>query len=137
MSDVQTFLLLYTPKADFITDVIAFETVIIGIAVPISFEIISRTSDRYKSDAITTRFKQSLTVKALPVFIVINIITGILLRFFESNTDLWVGIAWFALIGIIIAAIWLLYFFSYLLTFLDTKALLKRFTNDIKDVLNT
>jgi len=105
----------YTPKPDFLSDIAAFEALVIAIAIPLSFEMISRTSDRYNSDIIISNFLKRCKIKVIPIIIIILIIITIITRFLVNDSPLsllWKIFAWIALIGFIVIAVLFLIFTS-------------------------
>lgn len=100
---------IFIPDPSFLSDIAAFEAVIIGLAIPLSRDIISRISERYHSDVISNRFDREWEVKWLPELLMINIFLAIVLRFLwpdNPSSIIWVIFAWvivasFALIAII------------------------------------
>jgi len=100
-------LLNFAPRPNFLSDVATFEAVVISIAIPVSFEIISRISERYESDILTRRFAQEWVVKQLPIYLIINIVLAITLRFFvkdEPASALWKPLAWLTFLGFLFVA---------------------------------
>lgn len=104
----------FVPTADFLSDVAAFEAVVIAIAIPLSFEIVSRISERYRSEVISKKFVQEWAVQLLPTFLIFNIILAVALRFFVNSNPtsiVWKLLAWIAFIGFLIIAGILLFCF--------------------------
>jgi len=98
----------FTPSSAFLSDVAAFEAVVIAVAMPLSFEIVSRISERYQSEVISRKFMQHWIIRFLPIFLIINIILAVALRFFvKSNaTSLtWKILAWTAFGGFVTIAV--------------------------------
>jgi hypothetical protein len=119
----------YTPKPSFLSDIAAFEAVVIAIAIPLSFEIISRTSDRYNSDIIISNFLRKWEVNSFPIIIIILVIITILSRFLVNDAPIslvWKIFAWIGLMGFIFVAVFFLRFIS---TF-------KRYLTNIESVLD-
>lgn len=81
----------FTPSTAFLSDIAAFEAVVIAIAIPLSFEIISRISERYNSEVISRRFWQEWAVRSLPIILMFNIVAAVGLRFFASGAPDSVG----------------------------------------------
>jgi len=122
-------LLNFTPRPNFLSDVAAFEAIVISIAIPLSFEIIARISERYQSDVLTKRFGQEWVVRWLPLFLIGNIVVAITLRFFVKDVpviSLWKPLAWLTLIGFLFVSCALLKFFI----------LLKKYMTEIEFILN-
>lgn len=118
-----------TPNPTFLSDVAAFEAVIIAFLVPLSIEIISKISERYNSDVITRSFENNWENKILPPFLLINIIAAIILRFLvqdDINTVAWKILAWIVLIVFV--------FIAFAIYRVINR--IKTFTSDIKSVLN-
>jgi len=105
--NVIAFLSDFTPNPTFLSDIAAFEAVVIAIAIPLSFEIVSRISERYESEVISRRFLDHWSIKWLPFLLIVNIIIAVVLRFFASGdpkTSLWKVVAWTTLIAFLIMA---------------------------------
>lgn len=119
----------FTPSRDFLSDVAAFEAVVIGLAIPLSFEIVSRISERYKSEVITKRFIQEWSIQWLQGLLIFNIVLAVAMKFFvhdNPTADTWKVFAWIAFGGFLFTIVVLLLFLSRL----------KRYATDIKFVLN-
>jgi len=71
--------------SNFLSDIAAFEAVIVAIAIPLSFNIVSVISEKYKSEVISKRYTQEWSVKLLPIFLIFNIAIAITLRFFDKQ----------------------------------------------------
>ena len=113
MGNLASQFLNFTPEPNFLSDIAAFEAVIIGLAIPLSMDIISRISERYHSDVISNRFVHEWEVKWLPYLLIVNIILAIFLRFLwpdEPKSILWSISAWIIIIlFVLIAIIFILY----------------------------
>ncbi len=124
------YFLNFAPLPKFLSDVAAFEAVVIAIAVPLSLEIVSRISERYHSGIVTNRFVQEIEIKLLPAFLLANIIVAVSLRFFVNNVPtslIWKILAWFVFFGFLFIGLVLFRFFI----------LLKRYTADIEYIEKT
>lgn len=105
----------FTPSPNFLSDIAAFEAAVIALAIPLSFEIVSRISERYQSDVISKRFVRERVIVILPIFMVINIILAVSLRFCAGDTPsstLWKIFAWVTFIMFIVIA--LIFIFSFI-----------------------
>ena len=74
---------------------------IIAIAIPLSFEIVSRISERYQSEVISKNFFKEWYTKWLTRLLIIDIIFVIISRFFVSKNFekiCWVLLAWINLL---------------------------------------
>lgn len=121
----------FSPKPTFLSDIAAFEAVLIALSIPLSFEIVSRISERYGSEIIAQRFRDERSVKWLPRLLALNISLAIGLRFFvhdNPGTLMWKILAW------IIMVIFLFVAALFWLGFLRT---LGRYTTDIESVVDT
>lgn len=120
----------FTPAPQFLSDVATFEAVVIALAIPLSFEIVSRISERYQSEVITKKFIQNWEIRWLPIFLIANIILAIALRFFANDNPMWVVwkiLAWVTFIGFLFIAV------IFLFRFLPK---LKRYMTDPEFILN-
>ncbi len=126
---ILSFLSDFTPSPAFLTDVAAFEGIILAIAIPLSLEIVSRVSERYQSEVISKRFIREWPIKLLPILLILNILMAVALKFFMPNnptTPVWKLLAWITFAGfLIIASI----FFIFI-------AKLKRYMTDPEFVLD-
>lgn len=125
----------FTPTPNFLSDIAAFEAVVIGLAIPLSFEIVSRISERYQSKVITKKFIQNWEIKWLPVFLIVNIIIAITLRFFVRDNPVWTTwkiLAWITFVGFLfIAGIFLFKFLPKLKRYMtDTNFILDELFNE-------
>jgi len=75
------------PNSSFLQSVIAFEAAIMGIAYPVTLDIVSRISDRYESNVIGERFSEEVFIKLLPPVALGHIVFSCLLLFFIKNED--------------------------------------------------
>ena len=129
----------FSPDPDFLSDVAAFEAVVVALAIPLSFEIVSRISDRYESEVITRRFEREWENRLLPVFLVVNILLLVALRFFvkdDSTGGLWTGLAGLCLAAFIFVGITVLKFIRKLRRYVtDPGFLLDRFFDDARESL--
>lgn len=95
----------FIPSQNFLVDITTFESVIIGVAIPLSFEIVSRISEKYHSEVISKHFMQNWEIKLLPIFLIINNILAITLRFYipiKPEGIIWKILAWITFVGFLI-----------------------------------
>ena len=112
MCEILKFIINFTPTRNFLSDIAAFEAVVIGLAIPLSFDIVSRISERYQSEVITKKFIQDWEIELLPVLLILNIISAISLRFFVPDNPVgttWKILAWIIFTGFLFIA-WLFSF---------------------------
>ena len=125
-----------TPNPTFLSDVAAFEAVIIAFLVPLSIEIISKISERYNSDVITRSFEDNWENKILPPFLLINIVAAIMLRFFiQDGTDslIWKILAWIVLFIFIYIAFAIWRVINRIKLFVsDTKSVINQLYEDVE-----
>ena len=79
------------PNPTFLSEIAAFEAAIIAFLVPLSIDIISKLSERYNSNVINRSFEDNWGNKILPIFLLINIVGAIILRFIVADdiNSLW------------------------------------------------
>jgi len=134
-----SMLINISPNPTFLSDVAAFEAVIIAFLVPLSIEIISKISERYNSEVITRTFENKWENKILPPFLLINIIAAIVLRFLvEDNVDSlsWKIAAWVILLVFIFIAFAIWRVIIRIKTFIsDTKTIVNQLYRDVEESL--
>ncbi|MBI4743313.1 MAG: hypothetical protein HY776_00510 [Actinobacteria bacterium] len=128
-----------TPNPTFLSDVAAFEAIIIAFLVPLSIEIISKISERYNSDVITRVFESGLWNKTLPPFLLINIVAAILLRFLvKDNADslIWKITAWIVMLMFLYIAFAIWRMILRIKAFMgDTKHIVNQLNKDVNKSL--
>lgn len=129
----------FNPEVDFLSDVATIEAVVIALAVPLSFEIVSRISERYQSDIITNQFLHEREVKWLPYLLIGNILLAVTLRFFVDSTPvsvLWKVFAWLTFLGFLFVATMLCRFFWLLNRYMSSAHfILNRLFNEAEELL--
>ena len=99
---------------DFIIAIITFEVGTIAVAIPLSLDILSRLSERYKSDVLIKIFKGDISTNNYVIIVVSKIVLGVIL-IFSSNPEkipfLWNCLAW--IFGIFF--IWVAFCFAKIL----------------------
>ena len=135
-----TWILHFSPSPEFLSDIAAFEGVIMGIAIPLSIDIISRISERYESDVISRHFRERFGTRALTIFLVFNILVAIFLRFFSPEqghpgSNFWIVLSWSILLLLLFAGFWLIRFFDSLLKYGDSEFVLKELFKDAEEAI--
>lgn len=127
------------PNPAFLSDVAAFEAVIIALLVPLSIEIVSRISERYNSDVITRVFESRWENKYLPLFLLVSIVLAVLLRFLVSDgTDslAWKIFAWIVLLVFAIIAFTIWRIITRIKVFMsDTQSVVDQLYQDVQKAL--
>jgi len=101
-------LIVLTPNTKFLSDVAAFEAVVLAFFIPLSIEIVSKISERYKSEVIISAFDSIWENKILPWLLIFNIIFAISLRFLVNDDSLlgfWRICAWIVFVVFIGTAV--------------------------------
>lgn len=133
-------LLIFSPNTQFLSDIIAFQGAVIAIAIPLSFEIIARISERYQSGILVEKFNQQWQISWLLRLLVIDIFIAVCLKFFVSSDKLsGVGLffGYVAFIVFIVTLFILLSFFNILRSYtVDTSFLLDKIYQDIDKNFN-
>ena len=75
----------FSPNIGFISDVIAVQGAVLAIALPLSFEIVTRISERYQSGIITREFNKERVIASLRVLVIVDILVGVAVKFFFSG----------------------------------------------------
>ena len=124
-----------TPNTDFLSDIASFEAVIVALAIPLSFEIISRISERYQSEVVSKKFEQEKINRWLPILLLFNIIMAISLRFAttsHASSLKWKIVAWVMLFSFIGIAIALFYFTKKMKEYMQESNVLNKLFEDAK-----
>ena len=90
----------FNPNIDFLSDIATFGGVIISLAIPISINIVTRISERYKSEIISNKFLKHWDFYLLFVLVIVDIIFSVCLRFLinsKINDLTWIIFQWFML----------------------------------------
>jgi hypothetical protein len=137
--NIWNWLLFFAPNIGFVSDIIAYQAAIIAIAIPLSFEIISRISERYQSGVITKEFNRQWQFRLLIFLVLVDACLGVLFNFFVTDqiVGLWKLVAWLIFFLFISTNVILLSFFDTLRKYAtQTGFLVQQLTNDLENVLN-
>ena len=101
---ISNLLLIYhfTPKVEFLSDVITLEAVLIGVAIPLSLQVVNWTADKYRDNEIAKFFVNERIYKIQFLLLLSNILIVILLRFWGTTNSLLLWVVFIWLIGNII-----------------------------------
>ena len=81
----------FVPDPSFLSDIAAFEGVLIGVATPIALQVVSRTADRYNDNEIARFFTDENLYRCQYFLLLPNIAIAISLRFFDIDNSLILG----------------------------------------------
>ncbi len=127
----------FNPQAYFLTDIMSFEAIVVGFAVPLSFNTVSRISDRYHSEIISNKFMKERVVRCITPFLIINIVAIVVVRFLINvnlHMTVWRYIYYIILVSFIISAVLLWKFFNILKVYtIDIKYILKRMFKETEE----
>lgn len=101
----------------FVTDIGVFSGVILGVAIPLAYGVVSRISEKYNSDVISSLFANRLDVKFFPFILVTNIVVAVFLRYLGHLESDWGANELFhclLLISFLISVVWTLQFIHVL-----------------------
>lgn len=119
----------FSPEISFLSDVAAFEGVILAILIPLSTDIVSKISERYNSEIIVNTFESPLWNRSLPIVLLINIILAIILRFSMQQDE--TGIVFRILAWIILMS---LFYIACVVYFVIQR--IKNFIKNPKNVID-
>ena len=131
---IWVFLINKIPNNVFLSDVAAFEGILIAISIPLSLNVVSRATDRYNDQEISQIFTKEHIYKFQKIFLLINIGITIFLRFLDIKDQL---ILWLIFIMLLIS-IYVFYKFIKLVEQYSSntdKLLLNRFKSDVEKIL--
>ena len=120
IKEIWYYLVNYTPSPAFLSDLISFQAVVLSLALPISIIIVTRITERYKSDSIAQRFLDEWEFKLLFWLLICSIILNVCIKFFFTGTIcflFWKNVAYFALA----------LFFITMFVFIKFVSLLKKY----------
>lgn len=119
--------------SDFLTDVLAYQTAILALLIPLSFDVVSRISDRYRSEVIIKHFQKEKVFLGLIIVLAGNIFYMLMLRFFSIES--W-GYNSIALILTIVSMILMAAFFWLIFQYTSGISFIKeRLLNEAKQLL--
>ncbi len=129
---------LIDPQQDFIKDIFLAYITILSFGIPLSFEIVSRISERFESDIIYDLYSKNEKVNILSVALIINVFLLILLEFCLKihKGPCWEIFAWFffcSFIFITIYSIKVVYLLNRMTR--NTEALLDMLFEDVENAL--
>ena len=75
-------------NSNFLSDLAGFEGVLIGVAIPISLQVVTWTADRYLDNEIAQFFTSELLYKLQFILLLPNIIVAILFRFLTVENEI-------------------------------------------------
>lgn len=118
---------------DFYKESLAFNIAILALLVPLSSDIVSRITERYKSDIIIKKFLEEIIFKSQVVVLFINIIYLFIVIFFRLNNFIFLLVSGILLLVSIINLILFIGLFYKYATKWDF--ILKGLLNDAKTIL--
>ena len=129
----------FTPRTEFLSDVVAFQGAVIAIAYPLSLEIVSRISERYSSNVITRKFLSEWSVRLLPYLLIANVIIAVSLKFFYTGSLsllLPKTLAWLAISLFLLSTILLIAFFKTIRNYAtNSQYLINQLVTDMKELI--
>lgn len=123
------FILEPSTKITFISEVVAFASAVIALAIPLSHDIISRISEKYHSDYIIELFEQERSVKSLTPTLLITILLAVLSLFLENYDGAKVAASLLNKLIFVLFLIELSVFYFFLGT-------VKKYSRNVDNILN-
>jgi len=86
----------FSPKSEFLSDVITLEAVLIGVAIPVSLQVVNWTADKYRDHEIAKFFVDERIYKLQFFLLLTNIVIVVFFRFIDVTNHLllWFAFAW-------------------------------------------
>lgn len=124
LQDLILFFKQNSPNPSFLSDVVAFEAVVIALSIPISIDVVTRISDRYQSDVIGRLLMKEKVIGLLPILLLLNIVASITLRFFinKDNSSEYIIFEWLVFMFFIITVILLFIFYRKIIKYSTNEA---------------
>lgn len=89
----------HNPDPVFLSDLAAFEGVLIGVAIPISLQVVTWAAERYRDHEIAQFFTNERLYRLQYFLLLPNIALAIFLRFLNITNLLWLWFAFFWLLA--------------------------------------
>lgn len=128
------FIINFAPTPDFLSDIAAFEGILIGVSIPISLQVVTWVVDRYSDQEIAQFFIKEPLYRAQYLLFLPSIIIAILLRFLNISNSLILWLIFFLLV----INIFIFYKFIRLVEQYATntdKLLLRKLKHYVEDIL--
>lgn len=96
MELLRTILSTFQPSASFISDVIGIEAVLVGLAIPISFQVVTLAAQRLNDHELARYFFEEKLYRTLIFLLLANIIISLYTKFLGSpeTYNLWILLIW-------------------------------------------
>jgi hypothetical protein len=125
----------------FLTDVTAFETAIIAFLIPLSLEMISKISERYKSEVVLLPFHHEWENRILLKLLLVNVMLALPLRFWLDDKQpiegWWRLVVWFLLANFVFTTVTIYTFMRKLRRYMsDTSFLIEKLFSDATRSIN-
>jgi len=126
---------------EFLIQVLAFEGIILTVAVPLSLEMISRVSERYQSNVVTRQFRRRRLVTLLPPFLLFKVTAIILLLFFAPDGNLdgqWKALGWVTFVLFLVVVLLVIGYYRVLSRYMSeesSKAIVEGLIQDASKTL--
>ena len=98
-------------KKAFLSEFLALQTAILAFLIPLAFDVVTRISEKYKSEIVIKHFQREKIFLILIFVLFVNILYLLSLGFFEINVSVMSGISFF----LTILSVFLLFGFLILL----------------------
>lgn len=138
ISTLYTLLKSVAINPSFLSDVTAFNVAIFALWIPLTIEIITRISDRYKSEVIVSAFERKPINRYLVRVLMLNLILAVGLRFSITENTLTATeemISWVVMVLFLVSCGMLIKSISILKTFAyKTDYVLQELIDDVKKI---
>ena len=74
----------YIPNPNFLLAIATVEAAILAFLIPLSFEMITKISERYQSEVVSEPFRRELVNRVLPICLIYNIVMAVVLIYFDD-----------------------------------------------------
>lgn len=115
-------------ESSFVSDILAVETALLAFLIPLSFDIITRVSDKYNSRTIAKQFKNEPFFRMLLYLLFGNVVFLVLLSFFDVANK---ALLFLAGVSVLFTLFFLFKFLQLLFSYTtDTKYLRRKFLSN-------
>lgn len=133
IDNILSFFSDFQPERAFLSDIAAFEAVLIGVSLPISLQVVTWTVDRYRDHELAKFFIKERLYKLQFFLMLFNILLVIVLRFKDVS---YLPILWFAVIWLIGNVVSFYFFIRLVEKYVTStdKILVKKLRDQVEDI---
>lgn len=102
-------------SVSFLSDALAFEAVVVSVAIPVGLEVVGRLYDKYGSNRVKTTFLARIQIVPLMLTVFVSVVLVLLLQ--AGLNELYPTLSMLALFGAVVTALQFWWFMSGVVDF--------------------